>query len=277
MFFSSHVYSDSQVVAHGLAVDLLETLDLTFQVIPEYDETENVLAGWNGDEFQYFVAFSKLPAGWLNAEQWISGFTRDISAASETGSFNLLDKGYYKSNGKFDLNYIEISFIPKGEQEKRKQLVHFITDHKNSYLAFATPTTDNGANVLLSEVIRILKTSHLPTSNISPLVIKNEDKYIGLWNGQYVDKDDKVVQVIFELKKDLTFVRKDSIEGKESSINSGIFFISNNEISWTYLYGKPTNQDSRTKETNSISSFSGDTMILILSNSNIEIMLKRES
>ncbi|MBA6401106.1 hypothetical protein H4J75_09425 [Colwellia sp. BRX10-1] len=273
----AHAYSDSQVVADGLAIDLMETLDLTFQVIPEYDETENVLAGWNGDEFQYFVAFSKLPAGWLNAEKWISGFIRDIHAASETGSYNLLDKGNYKSNGKFDLNYIEISFIPKGEQETRKQLVHFITDHKNSYLAFATPTSDNGANVLQSEVISILKTSHLPTSNIIPLVIKNEDKYIGIWNGQYVDKDDKVVQVIFELKADLTFARKDSIEGKQDSVNSGGFFISNNKISWTYLYGKPTNQESRTKETNTISSFSGDTMILILDNSNIEIVLKKES
>jgi hypothetical protein len=277
MVYSSHAYSDSQVVADGLAIDLLETLDLTFQVIPEYDETENVLAGWNGDEFQYFIVFSKLPAGWLNADKWISGFTRDISSASETGSFNILDKGNYKSDGNFDLNYIEISFIPKGEQETRKQLVHFITDYKNSYLVFATPTSNTGANVLLSEVISILKTSHLPTSNIIPLVMKNEDKYIGLWNGQYVNKADKVVQVIFELKADLTFSRKDSIAGKEDNVNSGVFFISNNEISWTYLYGKPTNQESRTKEKNTISSFSGDTMILILSNSNIEIVLKKES
>lgn len=275
MIFSSSVYSDSQVVADGLAIDLLENLDITYQIIPDYDETEYVVAGWSGDEFQYLLTFTKLPPGWLDADKWVSGYTRDINAASEAGSFKILNTGNYKSDGEYSLNYIEISFIPKDEKESRKQLVHFITDNKNSYVAFASPTSASGEDKLQSEVISILKTSHLPTSNIVPLIVKNEDKYLGLWSGHYVDKDNNTVQVMFELKTDLTFARKETIEGKVDSVNTGIWSVSNNEFSWTYLYGKPTNQDSRTKETNTISSFTGDTMILVSQTPEIEIVLKK--
>ena len=78
MTISSHTYSQPQIVANGLAIKLLEQLDLTYQIIPDYDEREYVLAGWDGEDLQYFSAFSKLPPGWLVADKWFAGFKRDL-------------------------------------------------------------------------------------------------------------------------------------------------------------------------------------------------------
>lgn len=275
MVLSSQVYSDSQVVADRLAIELLETLDLTYQIVPDYDDTESVVAGWNGDELQYFVAFSKLPPGWLDADVWIAGFTRDINAASERNSLDVLDRGSHKSSGGYELTYIQISFIPKGKYESQIQLVYFITDRNNSYLAFATPTVESGEDKLRSEVISILKTTHAPASNITPLVRKNEDRYIGIWVGEYVDEQNRNVEVVFELKSDLAFSRKEVIPGEKDGVYSGVWSISHETLSWTYLYGKPTSQESKSAETDTISSITGDTMVLISNDSKIELVMQR--
>ena len=275
MVFSSQVYSEPQVVADGLAIELLESLDITYQIVPDYDDTDNVIAGWNGDEFQYFIAFSKLPPGWLDADVWIAGFTRDINAASERNTFRILDRGSNKSKGGYDLTYIKISFTPKGEQEPQIQLIHFITDQKSSYLAFATPVSVDGESKLGTEVMSILQTSRSPASNVTPLIRKNEDRFFGVWVGGYEDKLKGHVEVIFELKPDLTFTRKEVVEGEKDSVYSGVWSISNNVLNWTYLYGKPTSQESKSSEEDEISSFTGDAMVLISKGLQFKIVLQR--
>ncbi|WP_428036082.1 hypothetical protein [Amphritea sp.] len=275
MVFSSQVYSEPQVVADGLAIELLESLDITYQIVPDYDDTENVIVGWNGDEFQYFIAFSKLPPGWLDADVWIAGFIRDINAASERDTVRILDRGSNKSQGGYDLTYIKISFTPKGEQEPQIQLIHFITDQKSSYLAFATPVSVDGESKLGTEVMSILQTSRSPASNVTPLIRKNEDRFFGVWVGGYEDKLKGHVEVIFELKPDLTFTRKEVVEGEKDSVYSGVWSISNNVLSWIYLYGKPTSQESKSLEEDEISSFTGDAMVLISKGLQSKIVLQR--
>lgn len=235
------------------------------------------VAGWDGDEFQYFVAFSKLPPGWLDADVWVAGFTRDMNASGKRRSFKVLDRGSYKSIAGHELTYIEISFIPKGDQEPQEQLVHFITDRISSYLAFASAISESGKDKLGSEVKGILKTSHAPGSNITPLIRRNEDRYIGIWAGSYIDDENRSVEVSFELKPDLTFARKDVIEGESDGIYTGVWLSSNDTLSWTYVYGKPTTQSSKTVETDSISSFTGDTMVLTSESSKSELIVRRAS
>jgi len=275
MILSSQAYSESQVVADGLAIELLGTLDLTYQIVPDYDDTESVVAGWDGDEFQYFVAFSKLPPGWLDADVWIAGITRDMSAASERNSLEVLERGSFKSSGGYDLSYIGISFILKGEQEPQSQVVCFITDHKNSYMASATPTSESGEAKLRSEVISILKTSHSPASNITPLIRNNEERYFGIWIGGYEDNMKRNVDVIFELKNDLTFSRKEVITGETDAVYSGVWSISENTLNWTYLYGKPTTQGSKYVENDTISSFNGDVLVLMSEDKKTELVMQR--
>ena len=275
MFASSQVFSEPQVVADGLAIDLSETLDITYQIVPDYDDTEHVIAGWDEDEFQYFITFSKLPSGWLDPDVWIAGFTRDINAASERNTFKVLEKGTYKSSGGYEVTYIKISFTPKGESEAQNQTAHFITDHKNSYLAFATPVSEAGINKLETEVVSILKTSHTPDSNIIHLIRKNEDRYFGIWAGGYVDSSKRFVEVVFELKRDLTFARKEVIAGEKDGVYSGVWSISNNILSWTYLYGKPTTQGAKSVESDIVTSFTSDSLVLTSEVSEIELTMQR--
>lgn len=262
MVISSEIASSSQVVAAGLALELLENLDLTYQVVPDYDDTENVIVGWNNDEFLYFVAFSKLPPGWLDPEVWIEGFIRDINSASERGTFRVLDRGKDKSIGGYDLTYIKISFVLKGDEETKVQLVYFISNHENSYVAFATPASQGAESKLDREVASIMNTSHSPASNVTPLIIRNEDQYIGRWSGGYQDRLNRLVEVVFELRPDLTFLRKEVVVGENDSEFSGVWSVSKNTLHWTYLYGKPTSQGSKSVETDEISAFASNKMTL---------------
>lgn len=38
----------------GLTLDPPDEIDLTYQTIPSFDESEKVIAGWNGEKLQYF-------------------------------------------------------------------------------------------------------------------------------------------------------------------------------------------------------------------------------
>lgn len=275
MVLSSKSNPVVQVVADKLAIEILETLDFTYQVIPSYDETEEVLARWDNDELQYFVAFSKLPPGWLNADVWIKGFIRDITAASEKRTLKILNKGSFASTSAYNLDYLEVSYVLKGATDSSPQLIHFITDHKNSFLAFTTPISKIKMENVSLEVSNILKTTHVPTLNVVPLIIKNEDKYLGLWVGNYKDKLNRDVNVIFELKKDLTFARKETMKNESDAAYTGIWSISGNLLNWTYLYGKPTSQDRKSSETDEIISLKGNILTLSSEDKNIILTLQK--
>lgn len=271
----TQVNSKAQIVADGLAIELLESLDLKYQVVPDYDEQENVVTGWDGDQFLYLVAFNKLPPGWINACVWIEGFSRDIQSASKSGSFNIVDCGCLQSGGGFDLSYILISYTLTGEDEPITQLVCHMTDHLNAYSAYATPVSELSNEQLGSEVLSILKTAHSSSSNVIYLNRKKEERYIGYWHGSYVDDLHRNVEVGFHLMRDLTFVSKEIVEGERHNIYSGVWSITKNVISWEYLYGGPASQKRKTSEVDEIRRFTGDTLLLVSQISGRELFMRR--
>lgn len=273
MDLSSNIHSESQIVADGLAIDLVNHFDLTYQTIPDYDNTENVLASWEGDECAYFISFSKLPPGWLDADVWIGGFTRDINSASEGRSLKIFNRGHYKSKDMFVLSFVEISYIPRGENDEIFQLVNFITDKKNSYLAFATSVADGGKQKIQTEVTTILETSHKPASNIVPLIRKNEDKYIGFWVGDYFDNKGNRFEIAFDLKDDLTFARRTIANDGDEDVYTGVWSVNNDALIWTYLYGKPSSGTGKSEDIDTIEIFDGTT--LVINSNGIQITLQR--
>jgi hypothetical protein len=272
---TSQIDSEYQVVANGLGLELPGNFDITYQIIPAYDDSENILAGWDDEELQYFMAFSKLPPGWLDANTWISGFSRDIQAASKSGTFKIKDKGVYPSNSGLKVSYIELTYTLKDDVDEQHQLASFITDNKNSYIAVATSASTNGSIKMLSEVPEILRSTSTPPMNVGHFQRKNENKYIGIWVGCYENVQKQRVDVAFELKADLTFTRRESVDGESDALYSGTWSISSSELSWTYLYGKPTTQGSKSSEVDEILSFDGENLLLASKVGSIKMSVQR--
>jgi hypothetical protein len=74
--------AEPYVMAQGLAIDIGEEIDLTYQVVESYDENEKVLAGWKGDGLQYFITLEKLPDGLQNGRDYFTALLRDLRALS---------------------------------------------------------------------------------------------------------------------------------------------------------------------------------------------------
>ncbi|HHO69816.1 MAG TPA: hypothetical protein ENK12_12410 [Gammaproteobacteria bacterium] len=252
-----------------------DALDLTYQRIPDYDDTEHVVAGWKGDDFQYFVTFSKMPPGWLDADAWMTGFIHDLGVASEDGSLEVQGGGAFRSGGGFDISYIGVTYILRGEQEVRYQLVYFITDGRNSYLSLATRIGGIAVPQFEAEVKSILESTHHPSTNVSALIQRSEDRYFGFWVGGYAGGKKGGVDVIFELKDDMTFSRKEASDGERNAEYTGVWSISGDSFSWTYLYAEPATQEGRSTETDTISSFDGDTLILVSEDGQRRLVMQR--
>jgi hypothetical protein len=104
----SNETSDADVVVErGLALYFPEHLDLTHQIVPEYDTLKPVVAGWRGDDLIYLISFLKLPPGWLDFEVWFNGFMSEMQLGCEPEGIELVSKDSYGAPGEFSLNAFE--------------------------------------------------------------------------------------------------------------------------------------------------------------------------
>ena len=82
--FLSQAQAQNLILPGGLAVDPDSSLDLTYQVIADYDPVQKVIAGWTGDKLKYFVSVEKLPSGWTDHNKYFQGLLRDLRAAGRS-------------------------------------------------------------------------------------------------------------------------------------------------------------------------------------------------
>jgi hypothetical protein len=263
MTLSSNIYAQSQVVANGLEIELLEQLDLTYQIIPDYDEREYVLAGWDGEDLQYFSTFSKLPPGWLESEKWFAGFKRDIENAGGGKPIEILDQGNYKTDGNYTVHYLEYRFTLEGEPDTQHQIASFMADSRNSYLVSTTLINKANADQMRSETINVLRTAKVPSVNIVPIKIRSEDKYIGTWGEEAETENGDQLITIFELKSDLTFVGQKRLNGEPVYNYSGVWALNHNKITWTYLYHSLEESNYKLSELDEVREFDDERMIIV--------------
>lgn len=271
---TTNVSSNSLIVENGLLITPPKTLDLTYQTIPSYDETQKLLVGWEGENLQYFISFSKLPPGWLEADVWFAGLKRDLKAASNSNEITIIKEGNFKSIGKLNGSYIEYQYTLKGEETPIHQVANFLSDNSSSYIAFATLSSNNASKNMLSDTISVLKTADISSSSFSTQV-RNEDKYVGNWSGSTKLPDGRIIITNFELKNDLSFSGKISIGTKLLMENSGVWSVGGNTFTWDYLYSNPPLPAGSETDFDTIKSFDGDNMLLVSKKTGRESLYKR--
>ena len=73
VLLSGHTLAqDTWTLAKGLTVVPPADLDLTFQVIEDYDPNQKLLVGWQGEDLLYAFAIDKQPGG-LPTKTYFSG------------------------------------------------------------------------------------------------------------------------------------------------------------------------------------------------------------
>jgi len=106
---------ETHIVAKGLAIQIPDELDITYQTLPFYDDHEFCLARWFSESLQYVMAINKLPDGWLDAEKWMAGFQRDMRSLSKWGSCKEGKSEVFVSPAGFAISSLEMYYVIKGQ------------------------------------------------------------------------------------------------------------------------------------------------------------------
>jgi hypothetical protein len=234
---------------------------LTYQVIKANDPNKKVIAGWDGDKLEYIVSVSKLPPGWLDARQYLSGFVKDLRGLSVPQKFELRRQGSYGADGGLRGSFVESVFTIRGTELPQQKIVHFLTDSKTSYFALATLIDSAAADKMLDQSLAILKTATISTALAAP-VARDNNKLIGKWLTKESGPGGQEAESRVELKSDLSFASTVSIGGKTIMGATGVWSTKDTVLTWNYLNSSPPLPEDAKIDADEIVSADGKNLVL---------------
>lgn len=261
--------AQSLVFPSGLAVDPDVSLDLTYQVIPDYDPLEKVVAGWIEGRLQYFVTVQRLPPEWSDHNKYFQGFVRDLRAAGrlvETG-----ESGSYRTTSPLTGHYLQIHSKPAPRASTVKQLVHFIGDGKTAFLAIATLVEKGDEGRMLQETKRLFQSVSLPEGiAIGDAGSKAESPYVGTWVWNGPSPNGVSVFYTMTLNSDLSFSVEMKMGGKVVFVGAGVWQLSGKALTWRYLRSQPQLPEDKREDDDEIVSHDRGRLVLRSRSSGME-------
>jgi len=222
----------------GISLDPPENLDLSYQIVPSYDEEQEVIARWNGEKLQYYVSVEKLPPGYLDAKSYLTGLARDIGKA--WSGINLGKQSTYTTASGLAVSVVEFSKPAKGDAPVTTLVVHFITDGKSSFVAVASPIAPTSSTVVFNETVQLFQAASITDPRLVPArKAKSEDELVGIWSGEESLADGSKISTIFELKSDGSFATTVTLAGKDIFAATGVWSKEASKIHWTYINASP--------------------------------------
>ncbi len=247
----------------GLLLDPPADLDLTYQVVPRYDDTEKVIAGWAGEKLQHFTGVTRLPPGWVEPQAYFDGLLRDLRAAGR--SVQVLKYGRYAEPGTLRGSYMKFSLRPQGSGDPTLHIAHFLTDGRDAFLAFVTHVGSSSSDRTLAESVRIFSTARIdPASRGQQRAPRRGDQFVGTWTASGQIDDGTGYTSTVQLKEDDTFRAQISVAGRLVFVATGVWAISGRRLLWSYMYSEPALADHLKDDVDEIVSVE-DTRLVLLS------------
>lgn len=253
----------AQSISHisGINIEPNASLDLTYQIVPDYDPVEKVIAGWKGDKLQYFISVDKLPAGWLDPEKYFQGLAQDLRSTGR--SVETAKSGNYKAMGSLTGQYLEFLSKSSPLAEPTSQVAHFLTDGKVSFIAFATLNDKTAKNLMLEESKLLFQSSSLSTEKTAQTTLtKAESPYFGTWKWSGTTGNGVSTVSTILMKDDLSFTADVIIENKVVFNATGIWSVSGKRLLWTYIHSEPILPADKREDEDNIVSLDGSRLVL---------------
>ncbi len=158
VFCSSVLSAETWKIGNHISVSPPEDMDLTFQILEEYDENEKVLMGWDDEELAYLISLDEQPGGIKNSKYW-EGIERELKNNSENKKLTILNEGSYLSDKEMEITYKIFSWQEEGE------IVVFmhnlIKNDKVAYWVMVYIVDNKKIHDVANKSIQILKTVEL--------------------------------------------------------------------------------------------------------------------
>jgi hypothetical protein len=257
----SQAQAQSFVLPGGIAVDPSPPLDVTYQIVPSYDPDEKVLAGWEGDKLLYFVTVEKLPAGWLNPDKYFQGLVNDLRAAGRI--VETAKSGKYKSTSTLSGQSLILRHRTASQAKGGSQAVHFLTDGKVAYIAFATLMDQSAEDRMLDETTLIFQSAVLASGLPAEAAKKtSESPYVGAWHWSGTAPNGNPAKAAMILKEDLSFSTEIKSQGALVFDAAGVWSVSGGRLFLTYMRSRPPLPADKKEDEDEIISLDGDRLVL---------------
>jgi hypothetical protein len=263
LVLSAPAMAEPLVMAQGLAIEPADELDLTYQVVESYDQTEKVLAGWRAEDLQYFITIEKLSPGLLDARTYFAALMRDLKSLSAEKSLAQGRKGSYHTPAGLEGSYLEYTFRMRDSREPSRQVAHFLTDGKSAFVTISTALDEDFVARMFDDSVAIFKTASFQEVADTAPPAKNEDTLAGKWTATVQSANGQTVVTHLELESNLSFSGRTTIDGKPSSTFSGLWSLSGKRLSWDYLDSRPAMPEAAKSDKDMIESFDGKELVVV--------------
>ncbi len=152
--FSSHAQSDVWKIGQYINIEP-KGLDVTFQLIEEFDKTQKVVMGWDGEEQLYALAIDEQPGGGKEENYW-QGLVTELKKGSP---IDIAYEGRFKSVS--GLNITFKIFTYRIEAEPAVQIFYLIKNENIAYWAIAHVLNVDRTNDVYQQSAKLLKSVRL--------------------------------------------------------------------------------------------------------------------
>lgn len=260
LFFACQARAEPLVLPAGLELEFPPKLDLTYQVVPAYDEVAKVIAGWQGGKLQYFVTAENLTPEYRDARAYLGGLARDLQAT--WGQLQAGPQRTYRTAAGLDVATMRFTRPAAGPDKPAITLfAHHLTDGRNTYLAMCTPVPPAVPDTVQQACITLLKTAR-PARSAPPKAERSEDELVGSWVTEDTLPDGRRVVSRMELRPDLNFMATVQAGDQRLLDAAGVWSRQGAKLLWTYVRSRPALPASAKEDEDEIVSVTRDELKL---------------
>ena len=130
-------------------------LDVTFQLLEEYDPNQKLVMGWNGEESLFTMVVDEQPGG-EKVELYWKGILQEMK---KTSAIDVAHEGNFTSNSGLEITYKVIALNIDGQPVL--QIYYLVRNDKIAYWAIAHVSDIETVNAAYQQSARVLKTVRL--------------------------------------------------------------------------------------------------------------------
>ena len=242
----------------GLQLDPPAEQDLTYQVIPDYDAQQRVIAAWHGESLQYYIATGRFAPG-ENTDPQVYFAELGRGLRSRFSGLEIGQQLVYKTDAGIGVTVVEFN----KPDNSATLIAHLLNDGGTAVWANVMVASQMPSKQVMDETIALLSTAAFLAPEETPARdARSEDTLVGEWTTEEKRPDGGVAIEKTSLKDDLTFATQVALNGKPVFVATGTWSRSGDSLQWLYYDSKPKLPESKKNDEDEILSIEPSALVL---------------
>ncbi|MDH5631301.1 MAG: hypothetical protein OEY96_14215 [Gammaproteobacteria bacterium] len=155
LLVSTSLNAEEWQIAEYLTIEPADSIDVTFQEIPELEMEGEFVAGWKGEDMSYFLVLDA-ESGEIDESEYWPALIKEMAGKKAKYKDVIIAEGKFKTRSGNQVSHKTIRYSMDGEQVV--QLFTLVKSKKMTYWIVAT-SVDEDIKYMTENTIAILKTA----------------------------------------------------------------------------------------------------------------------